>query len=150
LPAVDLFTSAAPSPNAAPVTTEFSCYYDAVMTIRISEGVAKRILLLSKICVLHKRALAPIRRVKARYRRGAIMFQIVRLELNGGGSVVTVQLLRPLFEFWEDAMARAELDASRCMGEHGYDAEQGYWWSREADRSYRFMVEAIAPVEVAA
>jgi hypothetical protein len=78
------------------------------------------------------------------------MFQVVRLELNGGGSVISVQLLRPLFELWEDAMALAELDASKCAGEYGFDAEQGCWWASEAGRSYRIIVEAIAPVEVAA
>jgi hypothetical protein len=83
------------------------------------------------------------------YRYGAIMFQIVRLEFNGGGRVITVELLRPLFELWKDAMAFAQFEASRCAGEYGYDAKQGCWWSREADRSYRFVVEAIAPAEVA-
>lgn len=42
------------------------------------------------------------------------MFQIVRLELDRNGHVVACRPLQPLYELWDDAMALAEFDASRC------------------------------------
>ena len=73
------------------------------------------------------------------------MFQIVRLELNENGNVIARQPLQPLYELWEDATALAEFDASRCTGEYSYDNERGCWYASDADQSYRFVVESIAP-----
>jgi len=73
------------------------------------------------------------------------MFQIVRLELGDNSNVIARQPLQPLYELWEDAMALAEFDASRCAGEYGYDHEHECWCASDADRSYRFVVESIAP-----
>jgi hypothetical protein len=73
------------------------------------------------------------------------MFQIVRLELNDDSNVIARQPLQPLYELWEDAIALAEFDASRCAGEYGYDNEHDCWYASDADRSYRFVVESIAP-----
>jgi hypothetical protein len=73
------------------------------------------------------------------------MFQIVRLELNGNSDVIARQPLQPPYELWEDAMALAEFDASRCAGGYGYDDEHECWCATDADRSYRFVVESIAP-----
>jgi hypothetical protein len=52
------------------------------------------------------------------------MYQIVRLEVDCKGHVTGRQLLRPPYDLWEDAMALAEFDASRCEGDYGYDAEK--------------------------
>lgn len=70
------------------------------------------------------------------------MFQIVRLELNDDRNVVARQPLQPLYELWEDAMALAEFDASRCAGEYDYDNEHECWRANDGDRSYRFVVES--------
>jgi hypothetical protein len=72
------------------------------------------------------------------------MFQIVRLELNDKGNVIARRALQPLYELWEDAMALAEFDASRCAGEYDYDNEHECWCASDVDRSYRFVVESIA------
>ena len=72
------------------------------------------------------------------------MFQIVRLELNDHSNVIARQPLQPPYDLWEDAMALAEFDASRCTGEYGYDTEHDCWYASDADRSYRFVVESIA------
>jgi hypothetical protein len=74
------------------------------------------------------------------------MFQIVRLELSNDGNVVARQPLQPPYELWEDAMALAEFDASRCAGEYGYDIEHECWCANDGDRNYRFVVESIALV----
>jgi hypothetical protein len=73
------------------------------------------------------------------------MFRIVRLELDESGNVIARQPLQPLYELWEDAAALAEFDASRCTGEYGYDNKYECWCARDAGRSYRFVVESIAP-----
>ena len=49
------------------------------------------------------------------------MFQIVRVELGRDGRVVARWPLQPLYELFDDAMALAEFDASRCAGDYGYD-----------------------------
>ena len=72
------------------------------------------------------------------------MFQIVRLELNDNGDVIVRRPLQPSYELWEDAMALAEFDASRCTGEYGYDRKHDCWCAKDADRSYRFVAEPIA------
>ena len=72
------------------------------------------------------------------------MFRIVRLELNDDSNVVARQPLQPPYELWEDAMALAEFDASRCAGEYGYDNERECWCATDGDRRYRFVVEPIA------
>ena len=62
------------------------------------------------------------------------MFQIVRLELNRDGHVIA-RLPLPLYELWDDAMALAEFDASRCAGDYGYDAKHDGWWARDQGRT---------------
>jgi hypothetical protein len=73
-----------------------------------------------------------------------LVFQIVRLELNDDSNVVARQPLQPPYELWEDAMALAEFDASRCAGEYDYDNEHGCWCATDGDRKYRFVVEPVA------
>ena len=75
------------------------------------------------------------------------MFQIIRLELRNNGKVVARQPLQPLYELWEDAMALAEFDASRCAEKYDYDEVHACWCASDADRSVRFVVESIAPHE---
>lgn len=70
-------------------------------------------------------------------------FQIVRLELNDRGDVISRRPLNPLFELRDDAMALAEFDAGRCDGEFGYDAERDCWWAIDAGQTFRFIVEAV-------
>jgi hypothetical protein len=67
------------------------------------------------------------------------MFQIVRVELNQDGHVVARWPLQPLYDLRDDAMALAEFDASRCAG----------WWARDHGRSYRFVIEEVAPTSLA-
>jgi hypothetical protein len=73
------------------------------------------------------------------------MFQIAHLELGNDGTVIARQPLQPPYELWEDAMAIAQFDASRCTGEYDYDNEHECWRATDSDHSYRFVVEAIAP-----
>ena len=73
------------------------------------------------------------------------MYQIVRLELDCKGHVTGRQLLQPPYELWEDAMALAEFDASRCAGDYGYDEQYDGWWARDDGRTYRFVIEEVAP-----
>jgi hypothetical protein len=77
------------------------------------------------------------------------MFQIVRVELNRDGRVVARRPLQPLYDLRDDAMALAEFDASRCDGDYGYDEEFDAWWARDKDRSYRFVIEEVAPTSLA-
>jgi hypothetical protein len=77
------------------------------------------------------------------------MFQIVREELADDGRVLARRPLQPLYELFDDAMALAEFDASRCSGAYGYDAQHDYWWARDRDRRYRFVIEKIAPASLA-
>jgi len=77
------------------------------------------------------------------------MFQIVRLELDGGGGVVARRPLQPPYDLWEDAMALAEFDASRCAGAYGYDEACECWWARENGRSFRFVIEQVVPLDAA-
>jgi hypothetical protein len=77
------------------------------------------------------------------------MFQIVRTELDRNGHVVGRQPLQPPYDLWEDAMALAEFDASRCQGDYGYDEEQAFWWARDNGRSYRFAIEPVAVADQA-
>ena len=73
------------------------------------------------------------------------MYQIIRLELDNNGNIVARHPLQPLYDLWDDAMALAEFDASRCAGKHDYDNEHGCWCAIDAERSYRFVVESTAP-----
>ena len=61
------------------------------------------------------------------------MFQIVRLELSDDSNVVARQPLQPPYDLWEDAMALAEFDASRCAGEYGYDDEHECWCASDGE-----------------
>ena len=72
------------------------------------------------------------------------MFQIVRLELDDDGGVIGRRPVQPLYELWEDAMALAEFDASRCAGDYGYDEQGDAWWARDGGREYRFVIEEVA------
>jgi hypothetical protein len=77
------------------------------------------------------------------------MFQIVRMELGRDGRVVARRPLQPLYELWDDAMALAEFDASRCAGDYGYDEQYDGWWARDGGRNYRFVIEQVAPASLA-
>jgi hypothetical protein len=73
------------------------------------------------------------------------MFQIVRLELDRSGQVMARWPLQPLYDLFEDAMALAEFDASRCGTDYGFDMERECWWAQRGDgSSYRFVVEQVA------
>jgi hypothetical protein len=74
------------------------------------------------------------------------MFQIVCLELNCDGDISRRWKLHPSYELWEDAMALAEFDASRCGGDYGYDDGHQGWWACDArGRRYLFVVDQIEP-----
>jgi hypothetical protein len=77
------------------------------------------------------------------------MFQIVRVELDRDGHVVARRPLQPLYELWDDAMALAEFDASRCAGDYGYDAQHDGWWAHDHGRIYRFVIEQVAATSMA-
>jgi hypothetical protein len=77
------------------------------------------------------------------------MFQIVRTEIDSRGYVVARQPLQPSYDLWDDAMALAEFDASRCEGDYGYDNERAFWWARDNGRSYRFVIELVEPADQA-
>ncbi len=77
------------------------------------------------------------------------MFQIVRVEISRDGHVVARRPLQPLYELWEDAMALAEFDASRCAGDYGYDEQSDAWWASDDDRTFRFVIEQVTPTSMA-
>jgi hypothetical protein len=86
------------------------------------------------------------------------MFQIVRVELNRDGQVVARRPLQPLYDLWEDAMALAEFDASRCAGDYGplpdppALAGEGTgegWWAYDHGRTFRFVIEQVAATSLA-
>jgi hypothetical protein len=86
------------------------------------------------------------------------MFQIVRVELNRDGHVVARWPLQPLYDLWDDAMALAEFDASRCAGDYGPlsdppplagEGTGGGWWAHDGGRSYRFVVEEVMRTSLA-
>ncbi len=77
------------------------------------------------------------------------MFQIVRVELSCDGRVVSRRPLQPLYELRDDAMALAEFDASRCSGDYGYDEHYDGWWACDHGRTYRFVIEEVAPTSLA-
>jgi hypothetical protein len=77
-------------------------------------------------------------------------FQIVRIETNQNGEVISRAATEPLFESLEHALAMAEFDASRCRVEYGYDSQADCWWGRDwAGGLARFVIEPVA-VDVAA
>ncbi len=77
-------------------------------------------------------------------------FQIVRVELNDAGEIVSPRLTEPLFEVRDHAMAIAEFDAAHGYGEYGYDRVRHCWWSRDDQELFvRYVIEAV-PLEVAA
>jgi hypothetical protein len=78
------------------------------------------------------------------------MFQIVRCELDSNGQVIARRPLKPPYDLWEDAMALAEFDASRCNGEYGYDDVIDCWWAYHDGRSIRFAVEQLTVLADAA
>jgi hypothetical protein len=77
------------------------------------------------------------------------MFQIVRVELNRDGHVVARWPLQPLYDLWEDAMALAEFDASRCAGDYGYDEQVDAWWASDDGRTFRFVIEQVTATSMA-
>jgi hypothetical protein len=86
------------------------------------------------------------------------MFQIVRVELNPDGHVVARRPLQPLYDLWDDAMALAEFDASRCAGDYGLlpdpppFAGEGTgegWWAHDDGRTFRFVIEQVAATSLA-
>ena len=79
------------------------------------------------------------------------MFQIVRLMLNNAGDIIARRPLQPLFELREHAMAIARNEASGLWGDFGFDEARQCWWATDSrGRQYRFVVEEIAAVDVAA
>ena len=79
------------------------------------------------------------------------MFQIIRIELDHDGHVIARRPLQPPYDLWDDAMALAEFDASRCDGEYGYDETHECWWACQAGRSFRFVIEQlVVPADAAA
>jgi hypothetical protein len=72
------------------------------------------------------------------------MYQIVRIELDPHDRVIARQSLQPTYELWDDAMALAEFDASRCDSEYGYDAARECWWACQSGRKFCFIVEPLA------
>jgi hypothetical protein len=77
------------------------------------------------------------------------MFQIVRVEVRADGHVIARRPLQPPYELFEDAMALAEFDASRCAGPYGYDCGLECWWAQENGRIYRFAIEQVAELDAA-
>jgi hypothetical protein len=82
------------------------------------------------------------------------MFQIVRVELNRDDQVVARRPLQPLYDLWDDAMALAEFDASRCAGDYGplpdpVEGTGGGWWARDDGRTYRFVIEQVVATSLA-
>jgi hypothetical protein len=86
------------------------------------------------------------------------MFQIVRVEINRDGHVVARRPLQPLYDLWDDAMALAEFDASRCAGDYGPlpdpppqagDGTGAGWWARDGGRTYRFVIEQVVAASLA-
>jgi hypothetical protein len=77
------------------------------------------------------------------------MFQIIRVELNRDGHVVARWPLQPLYDLWDDAMALAEFDASRCAGDYGYDEQCEAWWASDDGRTFRFVIEQVTPTSMA-
>ncbi|HWF97222.1 MAG TPA: hypothetical protein VG291_19905 [Xanthobacteraceae bacterium] len=84
------------------------------------------------------------------------MFQIVRVEFNRDGQVVARRPLQPLYDLWDDAMALAEFDASRCDGDYGPlpppqagEGQGGGWWAFDDGRTYRFVIEHVAATSLA-
>jgi hypothetical protein len=71
------------------------------------------------------------------------------MEFDRDGVLVARRPLQPLYELWDDAMALAEFDASRCTGDYGYDEPYDGWWARERDRLYRFVIEEVLPASLA-
>ena len=77
-------------------------------------------------------------------------FQIVRVESNPNGEVISRRPSDPVFELLEHAQAMAQFDASRCRGDYGYDPTDDCWWGRDRSGAIvRFIVEPAA-IEVAA
>jgi|GEM_PF-2231514 hypothetical protein len=73
-----------------------------------------------------------------------MLFQLVRLELNENGKVISRSVTQPLYGLREDAMAMAEFEAARCFGEYDYDAENDCWNAIDAHhRMFRFAIEPI-------
>ena len=72
------------------------------------------------------------------------MFQIVRVELDAAGRVIARRAFQPLYDLFDDAMALAEFDASRCDGDYDYDDEHECWSATHGGRQIRFMVEEAA------
>jgi hypothetical protein len=72
--------------------------------------------------------------------------------------VVARRPLQPLYDLWDDAMALAEFDASRCAGDYGplpdpsrlAGAGTGEgWWAYDDGRAFRFVIEQVAATSLA-
>jgi hypothetical protein len=81
----------------------------------------------------------------------AMLFQILRIELDERGNVISRRPLQPCYELRDHALAMAEFDAAQCWGEYGYDNERDCWWARDtSDRMFRFEIENVPANDVAA
>jgi hypothetical protein len=79
------------------------------------------------------------------------MFQIIRLMLDDHGGILSRWPLHPLYALPADAVAIAEFDASRLLGDYGYDEERDCWWVIDTyGHMYRFIVEQVASADAAA
>jgi len=80
-----------------------------------------------------------------------MQFLLVRIEFDEYDRVIEQTATQPLYELREDALVMAEFEAARCYSEYGYNAERGYWWSRDRDgRRFRFEVHSAVASGIAA
>jgi hypothetical protein len=79
------------------------------------------------------------------------MFQIVRCTLDEKGEAMIRCPLEPPYELREDAAAMAEFDCCRLGDDYGYDEARDCWWVKDArGRMFRFEIESVAAIDVAA
>ena len=71
--------------------------------------------------------------------------------LDDAGEIIARRPLQPLFDLRDHAMAIARNEAEGLWGNFGFDEERQCWWASDSrGRPYRFLVEEIAAVDVAA
>ncbi len=75
-------------------------------------------------------------------------FRVVTIERNDQGAVIARNESLALFGRREDAAAIAEFRAA-CAGTCGYDAERGWWWARNGQRTFTFVIEPVPIIQAA-